>query len=680
MFEIFNRNIPQELSTLKKDLEVTKLELRYSYVLQKTLLAIVEDLDFEKVSHKIVDLIVKDFDYAAATYFNLDKERNFLYSHTVSNTFVINEIVKRLGKAFRSYGVNIKTGTKHLVLRTLLENKIFQGDNIADFVVPTLPQSVADLSQKLLRIKQVITLPVATEDEVFGVIMFASRRKIITDYEKESLQTFTKQIALSIKNALLFTQVQSQVTQLTKQNQDLASLFNLTSRIGQTLEPAQVAQTAVDSLPQDKTMIGAVLTNYIAETNILEVKAVTQNQFSYEVKKVIGDFGKYGVNLNDPKSKINLAVKVKDTGLPQYSDNLADVLAPMVPATFIPVVAKILQIKSVVVYPLVAKNKFIGTITYFLKEKNYSILDENEKQLLSTYTYQISIALENANLYRHSQEIQESLEKALSDLQAARKHEQDMIDIMGHELRTPMSVVRNALNMMDMAIKTQGSIPEDKQKRYVEMGLESARREVNLIETLLSATKTDSKGFQLLLEKVDLGDVVHDSLIAFKRETERKGIQLKFEKPEEDVFIYADRTRMQEIADNFISNAIKYTEHGEIKIEVKKDKQYGYLSVTDTGIGISEEDLQKLGTKFFRAKQYTQQDSFEDHVEIIRPGGTGLGLYVTFNLIRLMDGTLDVKSVLGKGSTFMCGLPVYADQSTIQVEKKVQRSEKDQPF
>ncbi len=266
------------------------------------------------------------------------------------------------------------------------------------------------------------------------------------------------------------------------------------------------------------------------------------------------------------------------------------------------------------------------------------------------------------------------MQKALTDLQESRRRERDMIDIMGHELRTPMSIVRNALSMMDLIIRKEGQIPSDKQKKYVDIGLESARREANLIETLLSATKADAKGFQLTFEKVDLFDAVNDSLVGFTSQAKKKGLELTFEKDPAmaEAFIYCDRTRIQEIMDNFVSNAVKYTYKGFVKIRIEKRANMILTIVEDSGLGISKEDLSHLGKKFFRAKQYSEGHG----ANVIRPGGTGLGLYVAFALIKLMDGEFEIISELEKGSKFTFGMPGFSGQPLKQEERKVQDYQK----
>jgi len=207
------------------------------------------------------------------------------------------------------------------------------------------------------------------------------------------------------------------------------------------------------------------------------------------------------------------------------------------------------------------------------------------------------------------------------------------------------------------------------------MALESTRREITLIETLLSATKIDASRLQLHLEKVDLNDVVRDGIEGQRNLLEQRHIQVNYTSPDEtNFFVFSDRTRTQEIMDNLLSNAIKYTLEGQIDITGWSDESNCWIAVKDTGIGIDREDLLNLGKKFFRAKQYIpKEDEEEDGTKVVRPGGTGLGLYVTFELIRIMSGELYVQSYVGEGSTFVFSLPKYLEQEEKQVDQTFER-------
>lgn len=263
--------------------------------------------------------------------------------------------------------------------------------------------------------------------------------------------------------------------------------------------------------------------------------------------------------------------------------------------------------------------------------------------------------------------LQEKIDKATAELKEKNtqleetlRKERDMMDILGHELRTPLTIGRNAMKVLKKKYEDSGKIDKKTLDKYLEMADENLSRESNLLETLLSTTKIDNNGIDLHLEKVDLVDVINDSLDAHRPKAKEKGLDLNYEPPKE-AFVFADRNRMQEVVDNLIDNAIKYTNEGSVSIEIESQKKMTELKVIDTGVGISKADLDKLGQKFYRINTYLDSSKESDY-KVVRPGGTGLGLYVTFNLVDLMGGGISVDSEVGTGSTFSIQIPTFSGQ------------------
>ncbi|HOU75998.1 MAG TPA: HAMP domain-containing sensor histidine kinase [Candidatus Dojkabacteria bacterium] len=237
-----------------------------------------------------------------------------------------------------------------------------------------------------------------------------------------------------------------------------------------------------------------------------------------------------------------------------------------------------------------------------------------------------------------------------------RQRERDMLDIMGHELRTPLTIIKNAIGLVDITHEEQIKngkplIWNDmvgKQFEYIRSAL---RRELGIVETLLAATKIDADRLQVNLTKVDISKTIKTSLLAFEQDAKNKGIDIRSEFTD-DVYATGDLLYMQQVVDNLLSNAIKYTQSGFVGIKVSESENEVCIEICDSGEGIGPEELKNLGRKFFRANQYINDQSSGVKTSVVRPGGTGLGLYVTFGLIKAMGGRYEVQSELGKGSSF----------------------------
>lgn len=305
-----------------------------------------------------------------------------------------------------------------------------------------------------------------------------------------------------------------------------------------------------------------------------------------------------------------------------------------------------------------------------------SLLERGVKMVLFTLFIGVSILLvrsvlneikqreEVARINKQLRDTNVALDGALSEVQEARRKERDMMDVMGHELRTPLTVVRNALSVLQTEINKSGNISKERLDKYLGMALESARREVTLVETLLSATKVDASRLQLDMTRVPVSEVIQNALESQKDIIEEKELKVRNLDLTKELYIFTDRVRVQEIMDNFLSNAAKYTpSRGSIEINVWRAKQKVWIQVKDTGFGISPEDLVNLGKKFFRAQHHIDGEG------MVRPGGTGLGLYVTFELIRIMGGELYIQSTVGKGTAFTFGLSEFENQKEHQFDQ-----------
>lgn len=324
-----------------------------------------------------------------------------------------------------------------------------------------------------------------------------------------------------------------------------------------------------------------------------------------------------------------------------------------------------------IIAPLKTEEKVIAFL--FIKhKKNIGYYSLEEINGLDRILKILTIATYKYILYKKQQDfvvtLQSEIDKATKELQVKYKElddsyrkERDMMDILGHELRTPLGTARNAVMVMEGLVK-EHKLDEGKAKKYIEMAVENLQREVRIVETILSGTKIDNGRLQLNTEKVDAVDVVNDSLTSFGRKAKEKGLKLFSSLPEKSE-IYVDRTRIQEVIDNLVDNAIKYTDEGQIEVKIENQGQTTQFTVIDTGSGISQSDLQKLGQKFYRVNTYLGNNKNTD-MQIVRPGGTGLGLYVTFNLVKLMNGDIKVESEVGKGTKFIVVVPTYTNQPT----------------
>jgi signal transduction histidine kinase len=250
----------------------------------------------------------------------------------------------------------------------------------------------------------------------------------------------------------------------------------------------------------------------------------------------------------------------------------------------------------------------------------------------------------------------ETLRVQKQELQEKYQFEKDMMGIMGHELRTPMTVAKGMTELVMNKIKANtldnAYADEKLSKIYA-----SIIKEADLIQTMLSTAHIDNKKVNLQISEVNLFDVVDYSVTAFHKDATDKGLYLNFAQSSQQIpLIVSDSGRVQEIINNLVSNAVKYTNKGGVTVEIELTKDFVIVHVTDTGIGIPKSELKNLGRKFYRIHQH-----LDEKKEVVRAGGTGLGLYVVKGLLNALGGELKVKSKEGVGSTFSAYFPLKTD-------------------
>ncbi|MDD3647868.1 MAG: ATP-binding protein [Candidatus Dojkabacteria bacterium] len=331
--------------------------------------------------------------------------------------------------------------------------------------------------------------------------------------------------------------------------------------------------------------------------------------------------------------------------------------------------------KIACIFPLDRRVHLNGVLLLGTKD-NESAYTVQDIEFLDSIVTNVSVAIGRALLYEQVQNFAETLEKKVDvatkeleqkakqldrknrALQKAAQRERDMMDIVGHELRTPSSIVKNALGYIKM-LDRMDKLSDVKFKKYVDKATDAIEREIKLINTFLGATKVESGQMQFDPTKFSLTELIKQVVSENKLRASQKGLKLIYKKPTKEIpFIEADRTRIAEVIDNLISNAIKYTRKGKVEIwcdAIRRDKTVS-VSVSDTGVGLSREDQKKLFTKFGRIRNYISKE--ERMAQIVRPGGTGLGLYLAKGIVNLHGGEIGVKSTLGKGSIFTFTLPV----------------------
>ena len=226
------------------------------------------------------------------------------------------------------------------------------------------------------------------------------------------------------------------------------------------------------------------------------------------------------------------------------------------------------------------------------------------------------------------------------------KQKDEFISIASHELKTPISIIKS--NFWMFKYLTENKIEKDLDKYIKEMDY-GIDRLSKIINNLLDISRIEQGRFVIEETLFNFDELIKECVLNFKDLALQKKLKLISPKTKVGKLV-ADRERLREVIDNFISNAIKYTEKGGISLFIEISKEYLKVIITDTGPGIEERDMGRLFKKFSRASEGLKQE---------KPGAsTGLGLYISKRIVEEMGGHVGVLSKPGKGSSFWFTIPV----------------------
>ena len=297
--------------------------------------------------------------------------------------------------------------------------------------------------------------------------------------------------------------------------------------------------------------------------------------------------------------------------------------------------------RAVLSVPMLRDGLILGTVN--LVRKTPGAFGDEQVRLLTTFANQTTIAIEHARLYRDLSEKGRMLEEA-------SQHKSQFLANMSHELRTPLNAI---LGYTELILdKIYGEVPE-KIRDVLERLEKSGRHLLSLINDVLDLSKIEAGQLSLSLADYSMKDVVQTVLTGVGSLATEKGLSLKATVHPDVSIGRGDERRLAQVLLNLVGNAIKFTEVGEVRVEVRAADGAFLISVADTGPGIAAADQEKIFAEFQQA----------DSSSTRKKGGTGLGLSIAKRIIEMHGGRIWVESSLGKGSTFWFTIPVRVERA-----------------
>lgn len=263
----------------------------------------------------------------------------------------------------------------------------------------------------------------------------------------------------------------------------------------------------------------------------------------------------------------------------------------------------------------------------------------------STISLYLSIAPVHLGYGKNGKRGHVILMRDISREKSLEEERDEFISVVSHELRTPIAIAEGNISNAEFILE-KGGTPQQ-----IKDALKQAHDQTvflaSMINDLSTLSRADRGMLKVELESINVFELISDLAANYVPEAQKKGLEIKLDLNPSLELLISSKLYVREVLQNFITNAIKYTEQGHITIGAKPQDKGVLIWVQDTGIGISVSDQERIFDKFFRSEDYRTRKN----------NGTGLGLYVTMKLARLIHADIQVISQLNQGSRFSIYFP-----------------------
>jgi len=497
-------------------------------------------------------------------------------------------------------------------------------------ILPPPARKLAGRIVSILNVPKAIGAPLIVEDEVIGVLTVQSDD--LTEEDMPAITAFAHQMAAAWRKAQLFEQAQQEIAErkrveeaLRRRNRELTTLYEIDRDISATLElPVvleRIATHARDLLEADDSEV------YLLETDGQTLRAIVAlGDYADEVKATPLRLGKGVVGY------------VAHSGIAEIVEHAeCDPRSVHIPGT------PEEEEHTLICVPLVSKGQVIGVMS-LARPSERGVFDQDDLDFLIGLSQQAAIAIENARLYAAEQQRSAELACALERQQELDRLKSEFIQNVSHELRTPLAIARGYAELLDSG--GLGELQPD-QCKPVSIIARRMRMLTKLMDDFTAILETEAQVSKR--EWVDLADLIHKILTDFQIVMEQAGLTLTAQVASDLPPVLGDPVHLRRVLDNLLGNACKFTPvGGRVSVRLVQDGGNLVLEVADTGIGIPQDQLDRIFERFYQVDGSMSR----------RYGGAGLGLALVKEIIEAHGGAVGVESEVGQGSTFTVTLPI----------------------
>ncbi len=607
-FNSMTEALQNSYATLEQQIQQRTQEISALYDVTT---AVNQSLDLNVVLHRVIKKITEIFHFEATRVFLFNKAQDQL---ELRASFALNPEQWAEVRVFKRGEDNIG----HVAESG--EPVIFEDIN-SD---PRYRAWSASRATERARLCFFAVFPIKSQTRIFGTILFnAEKPRQLSADEIRLLQSMAEQMGVAIEKATLYEEARTRA-------QHLAVLNQIGSAVSRSLDLDVILREAVKKIAQALGFDATWIYQLEPKDGRLHLKAHK------------GLDGATALNIAVRELDRGISGEVMRTGQRLVFEDLQN------DARYQELTRggniRALGFEAASVFPIQAKDRVIGTLQVANRTKRH--FAPEELQLLESIAQEIGVAAENATLFGQVQETTSALAKTNQELREATRAKSEFIAAMSHELRTPLHII---IGNSDLTRDGFFGEVNAEQKDALQKTSRNARVLLKMINDVLALSRLDAKKMSLDISRVDVNEIIAHARTHVEQINRDNHLQVRWCIEGNIPPLMTDPIKVEEILQNLIGNAFKFTERGSIEVRVRNvgEQDRVQFSVSDTGIGIDPQNLERIFKEFEQVR--------DGHLANF--DGVGLGLSIVKKYLELLHGDIEVVSRPGEGSTFTFSVP-----------------------